>query len=265
MKKVLIFMTVIVALLSACSKNQSVTSPASSSTTFPPRASEYITNNYPDATVDYIITMKSSQAKYIAVLNTTEELAFTQSGDFLGNGRLYHPGDSIPGDTTHCDSMPGWHHGPPGHGHHHHPPHGGPGPGDDGFGIPADSIPAAIISYVNTAYPGSQILHANYDSICPDGKVIEVMVGVLGTEPMKLFFDMTDNYLFRGNRFRYEDMPQAVKDYITASYSGYQVCPGGEKLTMPDSSLQYKVYLRQAGIRKCVRIKEDGTPLCVLE
>jgi hypothetical protein len=257
MKRLMIFATLLIVLFAACSKNQVSTTQTGTTSTFPNKASEYIVNNYPDASVDYIMTLSNSAARYVAILNTTEELAFSSDGEFMGNGRMYHHGDSIPGDTVHCDSMPGWHHGHPGHGH---PGHGGPG---NGFGIPLDSIPATIVSYVTANYPGMNIIHANYDSICPEGKVITVMIGVVGTEPSKLFFDLSTTYLFKGNRFRYEDMPQLIKDYTTTNYAAYNVCPKGEKFTLPDNSLQFNVYIHLAGDRKCLRLKEDGTLVCI--
>jgi hypothetical protein len=265
MKRNLAFMLFIAVLLGACSKNQTSTTQTGSST-FPTKASDYIVNNYPDASVDYIISQTSSQARYIAVLNTTEELAFTQEGEFLGDGREFHHGDSIPGDTVHCDSMPGWHHGHHGHHgdeeHHWHHGHGGHG----GFGIDPDSLPAAIVNFVNTNFPGSGIIHANYDSICPEGNVIAVMVGDWGTEPVKLFFDLTDTYLFKAKRIRYNNMPQAVRDSVAAGFAAYHVSEKGEKLTLPDSTLQFRVYLHQEEhIRKSVRLNADGTLVCVLE
>jgi hypothetical protein len=262
MKRFLVFVTLLALLGAACNKKQDTTTTSSTSTTsFPYKASEYIVNNYPDASVDYVMTVSSSQARYIAVLNTTEELAFTQDGEFLGDGREFHHGDSIPGDTTHCDTLPGWHHG---HGHHPHPPHPGPG-GWNGYGIPPDSLPAAIVSYITNIFAGAHICHANFDSICPDGQVIAVMVGTPGVEPMKLFFESSGSYsfLYKGNRFRYNDMPQAVKNYIATNLAGYMISPKGEKFTMADNTLQYRVYLHLQQDRKIVRLSEDGTLVCM--
>jgi len=245
-----------VMIIGACSKKDQTGTTSTTSTTvsLPTKAADYVELNYPDASIDYILVLANSTAKYVVSLNTTEALAFSSEGNYLGDGRQYcnggHPGDSIPGDTN--DN--GWH-------HRHHPPHGGP-PGG-GHGIPLDSLSQVIKDYINANWPGYNILHADYDSLCVNGLVKEVMIGKKDSlPPLKIIFSNANVYLLQAERFRYADVPQAVKDFVTANYAGYQVCPESEKFTLADNSLQFMVYLRLNKDHKRLRMKADGTLVC---
>ena len=79
---------------------------------------------------------------------------------------------------------------------------------------------------------------------------------------MKLYFDASSAYLMKDSRILFTDVPQAVKDYILANYSGYETCNRATKLTLADNSLQFIVYLHAGQIRKNVRLKGDGTVVC---
>ena len=240
-------MLVVTAALSSCNKDKT-TDPAAndqtSGTALPLKAVTYVTNNYPDATIDFYVAVTSGSADFLVTLNTTEELAFNKSGDFMGKGEYFHGGNH--GDTIHCDSVPGGGH-PGGH-------HGG--------GIPIDSLPTALKDYVTANYSGFVIRHAEYDSLCSNGVVIEVMLFQPGSEPVKLYFDTMGNFLMRADRIVYIDIPQAVKDYITANYTGYNVCFKSEKFTLASSNLEFVVYLHQGQTRKSVRLDAAGTFIC---
>ena len=259
MKKGMFFALItFVFVMGSCSKKDQTgtTSQTSQTTLLPTKASTYVEINYPDATIDYVLVLANSSAKFVVALNTTEELAFTSEGSFLGDGRNYHhgdhPGDSIPGDSLHSDTTHCWHH----HGHHGGGPHGG-------HGIPADSLSSLIKGYIAANFAGYTILHADYDSLCVDGLVKEVMIGNNDSvPPIKLIFSATDTYLFQASRVLYSDVPQAVKDYITANYSSYEVCNAAEKYILADNSLQYMVYLRLDRSHLRLRMLADGTLIC---
>lgn len=249
-------MMVIAVAMTACNKeNTTQPEPASS---LPLKAVTYIEENYPDAAIDCVIVLKNSAATYLTVLNTTEELAFNRSGDFLGDGRPFHgekpDGDTIFGDTT-C----------PGNGHHGGGHHGGGHHGGGhhvGIPIPLDSLPSPVMSYILDNYPGFSAMHAEADTLCPEGAVIEVMIRTTDSLPVKLIFDLGGSYLMKAGRIRYQEVPQAVKDYISANYTGWNNRMKAESLTLPDQSVQYLVYLARPGARKCVRIASDGILIC---
>lgn len=254
MKKVMIVMLVtMLAALSSCNKDdQSVpSSQVSDVSSLPAKAVSYAVENYPDATIDYVLLQTNAVARYIAVLNTTEELAFTSAGDYLGNGKQYHGGHHL-GDTLHGDTIHGnGHHGGGHHGGHH------------GNLIPVDSLPVTITDYIAANYPGYSVMHAEYDTLCPEGIVKEVMVGIIGSEPVKLVFDANDIFLIQATRILYSTVPQAVKDSVAANYAAYQVSNKSEKLIMADNTVQYSVYIRLDADRKKVRLTDAGTLVCV--
>ncbi|MEI7491555.1 MAG: PepSY-like domain-containing protein [Bacteroidota bacterium] len=259
MKKAM-FLMLVTALIAmgACSKKDQTgtTAQTNQATSLPTKATTYVETNYPDATIDYILVLANSSAKFVVALNTTEELAFTSDGNYLGDGRHFHngghPGDTIPGDSIHGDTIHCWHH----HGHHGGGHHGG-------HGIPVDSLSSVIKSFIAANFTGYTILNADYDSLCVDGRVKEVMIGKQDTvPPIKLIFSATDIYLLQASRFRYSDVPQAVKDYITANYSSYEVCNAAEKYILADNSVQYMVYLRLDRSHLKVHLLADGTLVC---
>jgi hypothetical protein len=253
MKKVMIVMLVtMMAALSSCNKNdQSVpTSQVTDVAALPAKAVSYAEDNYPDATIDYVLQQTNAVARYIAVLNTTEELAFTTSGDYLGDGKQYrgghHGGDTIHGDTIHG----GGHHGVGHHGGH------------QGTQIPVDSLPVMITDYIAANFAGYSVMHAEYDTLCPEGAVKEVMIGISLSEPLKLVFNSSDVFLMQASRIRYSTVPQAVKDSISANYATYQVSNKSEKLTLADNSIQYSVYVRLNAYHQKVRLTELGIMIC---
>lgn len=255
MKRVMIVMLVtMVAALSSCNKNDQAV-PSSQRTevaALPAKAVAYAGDNYPDATIDYVLLQTNSAARYIAVLNTTEELAFTSAGDYLGDGKQYrvghHGGDTLHGDTIHG----GGHHGGGHHGGGHHANE-----------IPVDSLPVMITDYIAATFPGYSVMHAEYDTLCPEGIVTEVMIGISGSEPVKLVFDSNNTFLLQAIRVLYSTVSQVVKDSITANYAAYQVSKKSEKLILADSSIQYAVYIRLDADRKKVRLTDTGIMVCV--
>lgn len=241
-------------VIGSCSKKDQTSSTTTAATTsLPTKANNYVATNYPDATIDYILVLSNSSAKYIVSLNTTEELAFNSDGDYLGIGGPFLQGHH-PGDTIFCDSNGG------GHGHHRPPP---PPPHGKGHGIPIDSLSSTIKDFITGNYPGYTILHAEYDSLCPDGLVKDVMIGERDTiPPIKLVFSAADVYLLKANRIRYADVPQSVKTYITANYPAWEVCRGSEKYILANNSEQYMIYLQKNRSHMRVRLQADGTLVC---
>ena len=248
-----LLLIVTMAALSSCNKKSETGVTSVSVADLPLKASQYIDTNYPDASVLYVVALKQSSASYIVTLNTTEELAFTSVGDFLGDGAKFHGGHhGGEGDTTHCgDTIHG--------GGHHGGGHGG-GPHENG--IPIDSLSSTIKAYIQANFAAYTIKHAELDLICPEGLVTEVVIIIAGQEPVKLYFDAAKSYLLQDARVLYTSVPQAVQSYITANYHGYSTCNRATKYTMADNSLQFLIYLHLNQTRKVVRLKADGTLVC---
>ena len=255
-KTMFLLLIVSIAALSSCNKNNDSTTPTLTVADLPTKATQYIDTNYPDASVLYVVAMKNSAAAFIVTLNTTEELAFTTIGNYLGDGANFHGGHHGGGDSIHGDTI----HGGCGGGGHHGGGH--PGGGHPGNGIPVDSLPTLIKDYVTANFAGYTIKHAEFDTICTEGAVTEVVIAQAGMEPIKLYFDATSTYLMKDNRILFTDIPQVVKDYIAANYATFETCNRATKLTLADNTLQFIVYLHASQVRKNVRLKDDGTFVC---
>lgn len=231
-------MLVVIAALSSCKKD-TTTDPSvndlNSNSALPLKAASYIDDNYPDASVDYYMTVTNSPAAFLVTLTTDEELAFNQIGSFLGLGSQFQNG--VKNDTIHCN--------PGGHG-----------------GIPIDSLPVSITDYVTANYAGYSIRNARYDSLCVEGLVIGVMLFQDGYEPVKLIFTTTGDFLLRADRMLYADMPQVVKDFITSNYADFTISDKAEKYTLTAGDLQYVVYLRQDSTKKSARVDALGALIC---
>jgi len=249
MKKfeVLIFMTLLA--LFSCNKEKSSNTGDSSSmnvAALPATVTSYINDNYPDATIYTAAQLANNEAKYIVLLSTEEELAFDASGHFLGDGQSYcHGGGPFPGG----DSL-----------HHGHPWHGCPP-----NWINIDSLSAPIKLYIATDYPNYQTWHAEKDSICPTGAVIEVMIRKKGSHPpidLKLFFDLTNDYLMMAERIRFNELPQAVRTYINTNFGNMHQCDMAEKLTLADSSINYAVFIDKPHDHQRVVLTAAGTLVC---
>ena len=269
MKRVVLSMLIFIAAFSSCKKDGNSTSTSTDQTiavsSLPTTITDYVANNYPAETISSVLKVSNSTATYIVSLNTLEELAFTGTGNFLGDGTKFHHGggcDStgfIVGDST-------WHPGEDSLGHHgHHGGHGGHnGHGEPGSGniISLDSLPTALTDFLTANYAGYTAQHAEKDTVCQFGAVIELMLEKQGIEPLKLFFTTDGTFLMKAERSQYSSAPQVVVDYITANYAGYTVRTRMETFTMADNSLEYNIFMALGTVRKSITMTAAGTFVC---
>ncbi len=221
------------------SKEQSI-----SLSSLPVGITQYVDNNYPDASVYQAVSMKHAQAAYILTLNTDEELAFNESGNYLGDGENYH--NSGTRDK---------HHSHPGH-------HGGHHGNTTNHGIPIDSLSSSITGYVTSNYPAYSIKHAEADSCCQYGLITEVVIFQQGTAHKKLYFDPSGSYLMSSSRLMYANLPTVVKNTITSSYSGYVPKIKALKLDLANNTIEYYVYLFNGLTHKRITIADTGIVVC---
>jgi hypothetical protein len=268
MKQVILSVMILLAILSSCSKDETISQAseqAVSTSALPVKVTEYIANNYPAETITSAVKVTNGEAAFIVSLNTLEELAFDRKGGFIGNGAYFHPGGDSLGhhnDSTgfHHDSIGGGHMGP-GHGGLGHGGHGGHGHGEPGS-ISLDSLPSSISDYILANFTGSTAKHAEIKSNCQFDSVYEVMIVFDTLHPVKIYFGLTGNYLMKSDRVLYATAPQSVKDYISANYTGYSVMTKMELFTLADNSLEYEVFVELQHSRKSVLLLADGTFIC---
>ncbi len=250
MKKIQIALIAIVVFMSACSKEQISSGYESINVSeLSTTVTEYVAENYPDASIVSASKASNTEATYVVRLNTSEELAFNASGNCLGEaGSVLSRGNN--GRHNH-------HGGGPGHNG------GGPGNGGGHGIIPVDSLPTTITSYITLNYPSDTILGARLDTTCQFGNTIQVMVTHVGVAPTKLAFNLSGAFLYSAQRTLYSATPQAVKDTLTSVYSvGANVRNKVEVLTLANSSIEYNVFLRVNRSRVIVTIQNNGTIVC---
>lgn len=261
MKKIIFGLFLGFLAMQACKKSASVTETAIDASTLPAKVTEYIANNYPDAAITSAVSLENSPAAHIVGLDNNQEIAFDRGGDPIGDGSEFHgDGDSDgPQGGGHHGGMHGG--GPNGNGHH-----GGghcDGDGHHGDEISVDSLPQAIADYLAANYAGYTPKHAETDTLCSVGAVFEVAIFKDTTDRLKLFFDPSGTFLMSGSRVDFAaDVPQVVKDFLTASYAGYTPRDKAVKLTLANGSIQYLVFLKNGSTRKKVFVNEDGTLVC---
>lgn len=264
MKKVIMsFLASVIALMS-CSKMETTTSSNSQEiaiSAIPATITSFISENYPDASISTVLQYTNSDTTYAVTLSTYEMVAFGHNESLIGESLA---------DTTVCDSIHdsigGGHHGEGNHGGGHHggghQGGGHPGDGIHGGGISADSIPAAITEYVAANYVGYTVHNAMYDTLCPYGIIINVMINASDSLHHKLVFDASGQFIALAHRIKSADLPAAVSANVVANYSSYTFREKAELLTLADNSKQYRVFLHNGNIHLSVILKEDGTVVC---
>ena len=260
MKKIIVLLFIVTALFSACNKVAQVTEDAVAVSDLPTAVAEGAKSNYPDAVVYSATKVTNGETDYILTLNTQEEAAFKTSGECLGEGSRFHsPLNGRPhGGGFDGHGMMGGHHDGDhdGHGHGH-----GIG-GHHGHELPIDSLPASVTAYMAANYAGFTIRHAELDSLCSIGGVINIAASQQAAPPVHLMFSAAGVYLMKGSRAEYATLPQVVKDYMTANYAGFDTRKRVIQLTLADGTIQYMVFLHKNEQHKNVLIKADGTLLC---
>lgn len=254
MKKIMLSFLVSAIALVSCSKDETATTSSTteviSVSATPSAITAFISENYPDAAISNVLKYSNSDTSYAVTLNTYEFLAFDNSQSLMGECLA---------DTL-CDSIPhpegGGHHGGGHHGGGHH------GGGHHGGGISADSIPAAIAAYVSANYPGFAVHNAMYDTLCPFGIVMNVMIDSSFSAHYKLIFDASGTYLALAHRISATGLPSAITTVLSTTYSTYTLREKAETLTLADNTIQYRVYLYLDSSRLSVILTEDGTVVC---
>ncbi len=261
MKKTIFGLFVAFLAVQACKKSAdtAATETAVDASTLSAKVTEYIANNYPDAAITSVYELSAGATRHIVGLDNSVELAFDRGGNCTGDGSDDHPdGHGHHGGPGQDSTGHHGHHGPDPGGHQH-----GDGDHHHGSEIGIDSLPKAITDYIAANYAGYTPKHAENDSLCAFGPVVEVALFKDSTDRVKLYFDAAGNFLASGARVDYAtDVPQAVKDLATGSYAGYTPRSKAVKLTLADGSVQYIVFLKGSGGPKKIFVKEDGTLVC---
>ncbi|MFZ4401496.1 MAG: PepSY-like domain-containing protein [Bacteroidales bacterium] len=245
MKKVILMVFILAIGFTSCKKDSN-DSPEQTITinSLPASITQYIDNNYPDASLYQAATVKHADAKYIVTLNTDEELAFTENGSYLGDGEMYH-------NKKHKNG----HHSHPGH-------HGGHHGNSTNHGIPVNSLSSNITAYLSSNYPAYSIKHAEADSSCQYGLITEVVIFQSGVAHLKLYFDPSGSFLMSSSRLMYPNLPILVQTAITTTYAGYNPKNKALKLDLANNTVEYYVYIFNGQTHKRITIADTGVVIC---
>lgn len=219
--------------------------------TLPQAIQDYITTNYSGYTPSdksEQLSLESGDLNYVAFVRQD---SIKTSLRFDGLGQWV------------CEQS-GYHHGGHGgaHGGGHGGGHGGHGGGHNG-GIPIDSLPVAITTYISANYADYTIEHAHYDSICVTGLSIRVKIEKEGSDPIDLYFDSSNQFVMNAVQISEEEIPQVVLDFVSANYADFHLGKT-DLLTFPDASLQYRIDLFKQHEKKRITIDSSGVLVCEL-
>ena len=262
MKNLIMSFLVSAIALMSCSKVDTLTSSSEEIpvSAVPATIKSFITENYPDASISAVFRYSNSDTTYTVTLSTWEFLAFGHNEILIGErlaDTICDPiHDSIGGGQNHDGHHGNGQHGDGHHGNGHH------GGGIHHGGISADSIPDVIKAYIAANYAGYMVHNAMYDTLCPNGIVINVMINSSDSLHHKLVFDASGLFIALAHRIKSEDLPSAVTSALTANYPAYTSRLKAEVLTLADNSKRYIVYMHDITAHKSVLFKEDGTVIC---
>jgi hypothetical protein len=253
MKKLSILFIPLAFLLASCAGDESEAQLSSESLNESVVA--YISNNYPDATVDNLSVSTSGAT---AVLNTGEEISFDTTGSVIYYSNASSYGLSVDSlKTTHDSIFGGKHHGKSGKTGHKGNPKGKHHKND----LSVDSLSTTINDYIASNYAGYVVTHASTDTLC-SGAVISVMVCDSLKEPVKLVFGTDGTFLMSGVRIKSDTLPEAITTAITGSFADYTLTTRSSLYTLANGSKEYKVYLKLDKKIVWVFFSADGVVLC---
>ncbi len=121
-------------------------------------------------------------------------------------------------------------------------------------------LPQAATDYIAQNYAGYEVDESEKDSLCTGTLVFDVELEK-GKSEVELTFDTEGNYLFSESEIKTGDLPQAVKDGVSANYAGYST-KEAERLDMADGSKRYETELKNGSVTKEVLFAADGSVVC---
>ena len=147
---------------------------------------------------------------------------------------------------------------------------GGPGPRDaNETTIPQDKLPAKVLEYLTSTYPGYTFSLAQQAADAA-GVVVYYEVSITQNDKkIHLNFDATGNLLERkggrgdhgpkgaGAAIAQENLPQPARDYLNATYNGYAF-GRAEQVTTRDGVTIYAVKITHNGADSFVLFDADG-------
>ncbi|NVO19400.1 MAG: PepSY-like domain-containing protein [Bacteroidetes bacterium] len=260
MKKVVFSLLVLFVGLGACKKDLNSTTPSdqlNAKSALPLKISDYISQNYPSQSITSTLEVDNGTQGYVVSLNNSETLSFDPQGNLLSvNSDIDKSVVGYPGP----DVYPGWLRNL--------------GSGFlsgrlTGISNSTGILPSYIGNFIASNYSGYQILMIGSDNVCQMGKVHEVIISESKTNALMLLFNTSGYYLAKAEMDYFSSVPEAVKNSIAGSFSGWTPSQRMIKITMEDGRLEYDIFLSKgegtSRTIKAVIISASGQILCESE
>ncbi len=128
-------------------------------------------------------------------------------------------------------------------------------------GIDIKTLPAAVVSYINTNYASYTIDEAQKDTLCNGTVGIEVALEKKSADDIELFFNNENAYILKEEEIKYSALPANVQAFFSTNYPNYKLPKDAEKITLANGTVQYEVDLEEktTKIEKEVATNADGS------
>lgn len=128
--------------------------------------------------------------------------------------------------------------------------------------IALNQLPPNVITYVAKNHFGYEIKNAEHDPLCSGGDAIDLVITKKNSPTYSLIFLPDGTYVQLEEDVDISKAPTKVLEVIETKYSGYQIAPQIEKLTLANNTTQYLLDITKDKITKEVIFTTDGIVVC---
>lgn len=128
--------------------------------------------------------------------------------------------------------------------------------------ITLDQLPANVVAYVAKNYLGYEMKNATHDPLCSGGDAIDLIITKKSSPTYSLIFLLDGTFVQLEEDVAVSTAPTKVLEAIKTKYSGYQIAPQIEKLTLANKTTQYLLDITKNKITKEVIFTIDGVVAC---
>jgi sulfur relay (sulfurtransferase) DsrC/TusE family protein len=128
--------------------------------------------------------------------------------------------------------------------------------------ITLNQLPANVADYVAKNYLGYEMKNAAHDPLCSGGDAIDLVITKKDSPTYSLIFLPDGTFVQLEEDIDISKAPTKVLESIKTKYSGYQIAPQIEKLTLANNTTQYLLDIAKDKITKEVIFTTDGIVAC---
>ena len=121
--------------------------------------------------------------------------------------------------------------------------------------IDIKTLPAAIVTYINTNYAGYTIDEAQKDTLCNGMAGVGIALEKKNAEDVELFFSSENAYILKEEEINYSALPTNVQAFFSTNYPNYNLPKEAEKITLANGTVQFEVDLKE----KTTKVEKEVT------